>query len=432
MTRSHMRRFVRLACWAVVGHALIACGDVPAAFGSDRIAARGNADELLGAFTARFTNVSRTPRYARARALLGHYALTPSAIYPDTSIWTVYGRDSTRTLFGEASVTNNHYVFTNVPTSTPLSTLGDGRHVMRLRKLSDNAYAWFTGVDFAAGHLRADDAANVINQWLLVTEGKAGNALRTDLQNNFPRSTRTFGKLFTIDTIVSVRDAAGGNTIYLGIQLTPDGIRPTLPHYAAYLDKYVRKVKLRFTLLDRQNRRWADAAMEHGYLTMRFRSHDGHFAPLAGPIAVIPDTLTIQLDATVKFGIFTVGVRKMTGEWVNIHSSHERGWGMRLTHEPDWVLPPTVGLLLRSPLRRPFMGDGTQFRITIRDDPGHQTLLSRRGTTTVQESAVLRFLGRLGGAAMGDFVETAEVEENQFDAAAFAALQGDFDAILGG
>jgi hypothetical protein len=89
-----------------------------------------------------------------------------------------------------------------------------------------------------------------------------------------------------------------------------------------------------------------------------------------------------------------------------------------------------MGLLLRSSLRRPFAGNGTQFRISIRDEPGHQTFLSRRGTTTVQESAVLRFLGKLGGAAMGDFVETAEVEENQFDASAFAALQGDIDALL--
>ncbi len=29
---------------------------------------------------------------------------------------------------------------------------------MRLHKLSDNTYEWFTGVDFATGHLKAEDA----------------------------------------------------------------------------------------------------------------------------------------------------------------------------------------------------------------------------------------------------------------------------------
>ena len=407
------------------------CADVPGGFGPDRAAARSNADELLGSFAARFTNVVRTPRYERARALLGHYALTPSALYPDTSIWTVYGRDSTRTLFGEAAITNNRYVFTNVPTSTQLTALGDGRHVMRLRKISDNVYAWFTGVDFAAGHLTADDAANVVSRWLRAAEGRSGPALLADTHTSFPRSTQLFGKLFTIDTLISVRDTAGGNTVYMAIQLTPDGIRPTLPHYAAYLDKYVGKIRLRFTLLDRQGRKWFDAAMSRGHLTLRLRSHDGHFAPLDGALADIPDTLTVLMDATVKVGIFTVGVEKMRGTWVNVYANHERGWAMRFAQMPDWVLPPAFGFLLRSPLRRPFMGDGTQFRITVRDDPGHLTLLSRRGTTTVQESAVLRFLGKLGGAAMGEFVETAETEENQFDASAFSALQGDMDAQLG-
>jgi hypothetical protein len=364
--------------------------------------------------------------------MLGHYALTPSVIYGDTSIWTSDGRDSTRTLFGQAAVTNNRYVFTNVPTSTPLSALGDGRHIMRLRKLSDNEYAWFTGVDFAAGHLRADDMANVVRRWLLATEGRSGTALLTDARTAFPRSTVAFGKLFTIDTLISVRDAMGGNTVYLGIRITPDGIRPTLPHYAAYLDKYVQRVKLRFTLLDRRGRKWFDVALHGGYLTVELRSHDGHFAPLEGPLAPIPDSLVLQLDATAKIGLFTVGVQKMTGEWVNVRSEHERGWAMRFTREPDWVLPPTVGLFLHAPLRRPFEGDGTQFRISLRDEPGHQTFLSRRGTTTVQESAILRFLGKLGGAAMGDFVETAETEENQFNASVFTALQGDMDALLGG
>jgi hypothetical protein len=301
---------------------------------------------------------------------------------------------------------------------------------MRLHKLSDNTYEWFTGVDFAAGHLTAEDASRIISRWLTSSEGHSGAELRTEIHTALPRATQAFGKLFKIDTLISVRDAAGGNTVYLKLHLTTDSIRHTLPHYAAYLDKYINRIKLRLTLLDSHGGRWFEAAMHNGDIIIRLRSHDGHFAPLEGAITQMPDTLTLKLDVTAKIHLFTVGVNNLTGEWVNLQSEHERGWALRFTKEPDWTLPPTVGFLIRSPLRRPFQGAGTQFRLTIHDTPGHQTLISRRGTTTVQESAILRFLGHLGGTALGDFVSIAEEEENRFNASAFSALQEDMDAIL--
>jgi len=406
-----------------------ACSGVPGAFGSSPATARANADGLFGSLTNRFTNVSRSPRYARAREMLGRYALTPSVIYEDTSVWTQSG-DNTRTLFGSAAFTNGKYLFTNVPNNAPLDDAADGRHIMRLHKLSDNEYEWFTGVDFAAGKITAEDVANVVQHWLAATEGRNGATLRQDAHTLFPRSTAAFGALFTIDTLISAPDPQGGNALYLGIQLTPDGIRSTLPNYAAYLDKYIKRVKLRFTLVDKRGAKWFDAAMRDGHVAMRMRSKNGHFAPLDGAVATMPDTLTVIIDMSAKISFFTVGVNQLTGEWVNVETPHERGWAMRFTHEPDWVLPPAAGMLLRAPLRRPFQGTGTEFRISIRDVPGQQTILGRRGATTVQESAVLRFLGKLGGTAMGDFVAKAEEEENRFNRSIFSALQGDVNAAL--
>ena len=57
---------------------MCACADVPASFGPTPAQARANSDALFGAFVRRFTNVYRTPRYARARDLLLQHALTPS------------------------------------------------------------------------------------------------------------------------------------------------------------------------------------------------------------------------------------------------------------------------------------------------------------------------------------------------------------------
>ena len=409
----------------------VGCAGVPAAFGPTREQARANADGIFGSFAERFTNVYRTARYEHAREKLGRYALTPSVIYNDTSVWTAIGPDGTRTLFGEATVQSNRYVFTNAPSSTPLKIRAEGRHVMRLHKLGNSQYEWFTGVDFAAGSITANDAANVITGWLAAAEGHSGAEVRADMRRAYPRTSEAMGKLFSLDTLISVRDRDGGNTVYLGIRITPDGIRPTLPNYAAYLDKYVKHTRLRFTLTDRRGAPWVAGALSDGYLTFRVRSHDGHFAPLEGPVAPIPDTLVIHADFTAKVALFTVGFSKLVGEWVNVGSEHERGWALRFTREPDWQLPPTFGFFLRSPLRRPFQGAGTWFRIVVHDAPGEQTLLSRRGTTTVQESAVLRFLGKLGGKVLGDFVATAEEEENRFDATVFTALREDTDALLG-
>jgi hypothetical protein len=409
---------------------LTACQGVPAGFGSTRPQAQQNADSLFTSLVNRFTNVTRSPRYERARELIGRHALTPSVIYNDTTIWTAITNDGTRTLFADASFNDGRYTFANVPASAPLKSLADGRHIMRLKKVGDNQYEWSTAVDFAIGQLTAQDVGNVITQWLASAEGRSAATLRSEYAHAFPRTTTELGRLFTIDTLISVQDKYGGNTVYIGFHMTPNGIRQALPKYAAYLDKYILKLKFRFTLTDKQGATWFDMAGNAGKITMRIRSHNGHFAPLEGPIRPIPDTLILRTDATVKVKVFTVGAHKLIGEWVNVQSSHERGWAMRFTREPDWQLPPVVGHLIRTPLKRPFKGPGTQFRITIRDNPGQQTLISRRLSTTVEESAILRFLGKLGGDAMGDFVAEAEAEENRFNATLFTAMRADINALL--
>ena len=423
-------RVAHVAAAAALVIAAIACDGVPAAFGPTPSQARVNADGLFGSFVRRFTNVYRAPRYARARERLLQNALTPSEVYADTSVWTVSGPDGYRTLFGNATFVDGRYAFSNTVTDDPVETAGEGRHIIRLHKLGGDDYDWFTGVDFAAGTITASDFHNVITQWIGASEGHSDAALRAGYRTAFPRTTAALGKLYSLDTLVATPDAAGGNTLYAVVHMTPDAIRSLYPAYAAYMAKYADKVKLHFTLVDSRGARWVDVSSRDGYISLRLRSHDGHFAPLEGAIRPIPDTLVMQLDLTAKIKLFTVGVERMSGEWVNLHSDHERGWAMRFTREPSWVLPPVVGYLLKSPLRRPFEGNGTQFRLTIRDQPGHQTLMSRRGTTAVRESAILRFLGKLGGSAMGEFVSNAEEEENAFNAGVFSAMRADVDAAV--
>jgi hypothetical protein len=102
---------------------------------------------------------------------------------------------------------------------------------------------------------------------------------------------------------------------------------------------------------------------------------------------------------------------------------------MRFRREPDWHLPLATRYLIRASLRRPFEDGGATVRIALRDSLGAQTLVTRRTTGAVKESAVLRFLGGLGSSAMSDFAGKAEAQENRFTAELFNAMRDDLRAL---
>jgi hypothetical protein len=393
-------------------------------------AARANADELLGGIAMRFTNVQRTQRFLEARDKLGKYALTPSGIFSDSAVWTSFASDNTRALAIEGSYLNNRYLFAPKPVVPMPDKMGESRHFIQLKRLSDNEYEWFTNVDIAAGRISALDIANVVSRLMASGENASTSALRAEYRTFFPRSTASLGRLFSLDSLRSVPDADGATTMILGIRLKPDSIKKSLPDFAAYLEKYVSPSRYHIQLADSRGTKWFDLRGRDNLLQMRFRSKGGHFMPLEGGVRTIPDTLQIKVDFTTKILFFNVGVANMEGEFYNMESDHERGWSMRFRKEPEWKLPPTVRFFIKSPLRRPFQGNGATFRISIRDNPGAQTLLTHRSGVVVQESAILRFLGKLGATAMGDFVGESEAQENRFNAEVFTALRNDVRALL--
>jgi hypothetical protein len=406
------------------------CKEVAPAFGANPGAARVNADEFLYSVASRFTNIQRPARIIHARAQFGHYALTPSGIYNDTSIWLGIGADSAR-LFGDDGVfaTDRYIVNAKLSTTAP-DKLTESREIVRLRKLSSSEYEWFTTVDVALGRMPAKSITDVLAAGLQAAEGKSPAAIRANYTTNFPRTTASLGRLFSIDTLRAITDAEGATTFDLAIRLTPDVLKGWMPHYAAYIDKYISKGKYRITLTDKTGGRWFDADAANYFMHFRVRSKGGHFVPLDGGIRQMPQALSIHVDMTMKILIFTVGWSNMTGDFELLNTPHERGWAMRFATEPEWRLPPTVGYLLKTPLRRPFQGPGIPFRISIRDTPGAQTLLNRRGSLVVQESGILRFLNRLSGTAVGDFLGPSEREANRFNADAFRALRADMAALF--
>jgi hypothetical protein len=410
--------------------ALAGCREVAPAFGGNIPFARQNADEFFYSVGSRFTNIQRPQRVIRARQQFGHYALTPSGVYNDTSVWLSIGPDSARLFGNEGVFAFDRYLVTARLSNTPPDALTQSREVVRLRKLSDNEYEWFTNVEVALGRISARNIADVLAAGLSAGEGKTSAQIRANYTASFPRTAAALGRLFSIDTLRATPDSEGATTIDLAIRLTPDILKATMPHYAAYIDKYISKGKYRVTLTDKTGARWFDAWAANYYMHFKVRSKDGHFAPLEGAVRPMPEALTIHLDMSMKILVFTVGWREMTGDFDIINTPHERGWSMRFAKEPEWRLPPTVGTLLKSPLRRPFKDQGIPVRISIRDNPGSQTILNRRGTLVVQESGILRFLNRLSGTAVGDFLGPSEREANRFNADAFRALRMDVAELL--
>ena len=201
--------------------------------------ARSNADDLFGGIAQRFTNVQRSPKFLIARGKLGKNALTPSGIFNDTSVWTAWAGDSTRAITIDGEFVNNRYLFTARPwPATPPNEPGDSRHYIRLRRLRDDQFEWLTNVDITAGRIKPDEFANVISRLMLSGENRTVADIRADYRTNFPRTTAALGRLLSLDTLRMTRDSESATVMLLGIRLTPDGIRSTMPDFAKYLDKY--------------------------------------------------------------------------------------------------------------------------------------------------------------------------------------------------
>ena len=424
-------KFVRFAALAgSLGGVLSACREVAPAFGPNIPLARQNAEEFFYSVGSRFTNIQRPPRVIRARQQFGHYALTPSGVYNDTSVWLAIGPDSAR-LFGiEGLFSVDRYIVNAKLSTTPPDALTESREIVRLRKLNADEYEWFTNVEVALGRIGAKNITDVLAAALAAGEGKSSAAIRANYTTSFPHTVAAMGRLFSIDTLRATPDSDGATTYDIAIRLTPDILKATMPHYAAYIDKYISKGKYRITLTDKTGARWFDARAANYYMHFKMRSKGGHFAPLDGAVRPMPEALTIHVDLSMKILIFTVGWTDMAGDFEVINTPHERGWSMHFAKEPEWHLPPTVGYLLKSSLRRPFQDPGIPVRISIRDNPGSQTILNRRGTLVVQESGILRFLNRLSGTAVGDFLGPSEREANRFNADAFRALRIDVATLF--
>ena len=139
---------------------------MPETLGPDRRTARANADALFGGLATRFDNVQRAPKFYQARSKLGRYALSPSGVYGDTSVWTTVGADSTRTLTLLGTHTPTGYLFAPYASVATPTAAGDARHVIRLHRRGESEYDWETHVDHAIGSVNAREIAAALTAFV--------------------------------------------------------------------------------------------------------------------------------------------------------------------------------------------------------------------------------------------------------------------------
>lgn len=414
----------------LIALALTACRASVPPWGTSLNDAKHNADNALAALAFRFYSVQRDAKFTVARPRMARYALVPSGIYNDTSVWTVQSRsDSTRALFLQGTLTDRGYTFSSRATAPVPDRLGDERHMLQLTKLGDGEYEWVTAVDHAVGPVRADEVGDVFGTLFTVFEGRSAPALRDDVRNHFSRTARHMHQLFTITSLETTQQGDGSTAFQLAAAVTPDSLRAKYPAFAAYIDKYIMPTRARMRLADRQGVQFADLNLDRGMLYVKLRARNGELVSLTGPPRPRPDTLRARFDLSMKMMLFHVGYTNLAADFIVEHDDHARGWFLRFRKEPEWDFPLAVDKLIRSALRRPFEGRGTELRLTVRDDLGRQAISQRQVRTAVQESAIVRWLGGLGSSAFGDFSGRSEAEENRFLTELFGALRDDVSAI---
>ncbi len=388
------------------------------------IGGRSHGEELFGAFAARVTDPARGPKYDSARVRIAAAAVLPSRVWNDTSNWTSASA-SRRQLLVSGRFSDGRYRLDATSIVASPRVPADSRHVINLTRLADSEYAWDTAVPFAIGSITALEFGRFVGALLASAEGRSESAVRADYGSVLPRASVVLGQVFRVDSIRTSHLNDRSTIAVFHVSMTPEGVHARYPNFSQYLRKYIHTAKMRWTLTDHAGATYLECSVSESKLLFRIRTLRGVMVAIDGPARPMPDSLSIGGDMTVKVRHFTVGVRDYHADFNVIRTEHERAWSVVSRREPQWVLPLITERLLRSPLRRPFQGSGALFRIGVRDSAGAQTLLDRRLHLEVQESAILRFIGRLGAIAMSDFTGKVEREEMAWLREVFTAVLAD-------
>jgi hypothetical protein len=405
------------------------CRSTIGAFGESAQSARHNADELFAAFQVRFQNVKRDSKFDAARRKMARLALIPAALYRDTAVWTIVSdKDSSRAMYARAGAEGDGYRFASGDTAPYPTDLGGERHSLRLRSLGGSEFEWTTSVDHAVGRIKPALVGSALVAALTAAESRDAQNALADAAGAFPRAGTHLSQLLAIDSLRTTISGDGSTAIALGLTVRTDRLRTGYPALAAYLDKYLVPSIYEVLLTDRRGTAYFRLWGREGHVFVRLRASGGRLVALDGLARPLPDSLLLHTDFSARYRLFRIGFSELVTDFTVERDEHVRAWMLRSRREPAWHFPFAMDKLIRSPLRRPFQGEGVELRLGVRDDLGPQTMSFRYVRLAVSESAIMRWLGRLGATAFGEFSGRVEVDEDRFLALLFAALRQDNSA----
>ena len=405
------------------------CRDVAEELGSGP-AGPTAADDLVVALATRFGPIQRGPRFNAARPKLARSAFVPSRVFDATGVWTAReGEWRHLDFFGHR--VGAKYRLDARPSAPAPRHPGDYRGRLRLQRLDKGRFEWTMQQELAVGSLRPEDAAGALTALLLSAEGVTAEEARSQSARTFPRTTRVFSRLFTLETLELTPEAGGVTAIRVGVRLEPDRIRATAPRYAAFLDKHAAPTRVTALATDTSGTPWWSVRIQELLWTFRFRVREGSLVPQKGSTdRRLPDHLRITVDYSTKVGMFTIGLRDLVAEVTLTRSAREKGYETRFQREPEWRLPFILKPLLRNSLRFPFEDSGSWSSFAIRSTPDGPTELSRGFGMRVRESWVVKWLGGASATAMSDFRSGAESESDRYSRECLYALRDDVVTLL--
>lgn len=410
--------------------ALTSCRDAFAGFGSGASAVR-NVEQLFGALGARHADVARNAKYEYARLQIAKGALVPSGVFEDSGAWT-RSSGAVRLLEIQGGFVDGKYALVSRAGVPEPRKPADGRHAITLSRLSDNEFRWDTTVDFAIGSIRPADVARVLARLVSSAEGRTDHAVRADLLTAAPRTAGALGQLFSLDSIAPTRLGDGSTAVTLVVGIHSDRLKRHYPAFGDYVRRYVDPVRYRVVVTDRAGVPYFEAVARDQQMTVRLRTNDSELVALSGPARPMPDTLALLMDFKAKVKHLGVGFHGLRMDLVHVrHDEMENSWVVTARHEPEWDFPLAMARLIRAPLRRPFAGEGSLFRIGVRDNGAGQTEIVRQVRLFVQESAILRFLNSLSGTAFSEFEDRVDREENAWLREVFAGMRADARGVIG-
>lgn len=406
---------------------LAACGGVRDAFGLDPVAAQAAADDLLAALAARFGPTEGSQEHAAARDLLLKHSFSPSALL-DAPLWSE--RSGPRRSVGfVGSPAAGHYHFGVAAQPPRLAAVGSSRTVLSLFDVGEGGFVWERRDELATGHFGGEAASAGWSALLRALELPAarGEDASLRLRRELPRTTRALGRALGLSAL-DVRRDGDTTVVALALELVPSALQATHPRYARFLATYVTPMQAWLRAEDATGRPLLTAEGGRMRLTVRFRVRDGRLVTLTAPHLAADGRFALRMGFSTRSSMFRVGLDELHAQGEAIDGP-AAGVALTFREEPRWRLPFVVKPFLRSPLRRPFEGEGSRVAFAFAALGEGRHSVSRAYRFAVKENWITRWMGSMASGTVQDFRNGAEAEADAFTRDTMLALRDDLRAL---